>query len=180
MHIDKQDVGGIRKLFQDLVAPEISSVKATLSIMREEAKAAESRSEQNFALIREEMKAAEARSDKNFEAAEARSDQNFKAAEARSDKNFEAAEARSEQNFKAAEARSDKNFALIREEMRAAETRAEQNFSLLRAETQNMRADLMDRIERSRREVLLAIENQALKQENAQLKSAAKRDQPSA
>ena len=169
MHIDKQDVGGIRKLFQDLVAPEISSVKATLSIMREEAKAAESRSEQNFALIREEMKAAEARSE-----------QNFKAAEARSDKNFEAAEARSEQNFKAAEARSDKNFALIREEMRAAETRAEQNFSLLRAETQNMRADLMDRIERSRREVLLAIENQALKQENAQLKSAAKRDQPSA
>ncbi len=140
MHIDKQDVGGIRKLFQDLVAPEISSIKAILSMMREEAKAAE----------------------------------------ARSDQNFKAAEARSEQSFKAAEARSDKNFALIREEIRAAEARSEQNFSLQRAEMQNVRADLMDRIERSRREVLLAIENQALKQENEQLKTAARREQATA
>ena len=129
MHIAKQDVGGIRKLFQDVVVPEISSIKAILSMMREEAKAAE---------------------------------------------------ARSDQNFKAAEARSDKNFALIREEIRATEARSEQNFSPQRAEMQNVRADLMDCIERSRREVLLAIENQALKQENEQLKTAARRKQATA
>ncbi len=146
LHIDKQDIGGIRKLFQDLVAPEISSIKTTLSLMREEAKAAEARSEQNFALIREEMKAAELRS---------------------------------EQNFKAAEGRSEQNFALIREEIKAAELRSEQNFSLLREDVRQIRGELVDRIERSRREVLLAVENQSLKQELEQLR-AARREQPSA
>ncbi len=63
-----ESVSGLRKLIQDLIAPELGSIKATqaahgeqLSLIRAEIKATEGRSEQNFQLIRDEMKATEER-----------------------------------------------------------------------------------------------------------------------
>ncbi len=87
-------LGGIRKLLQDVIAPEVQGIKASLAALHE-----------GQQLIRDEMKAQEARSREEMKAFEGRFSEQMKAQEGRFSEQLQAQEGRFSEQMKAQETR---------------------------------------------------------------------------
>ena len=97
----EQVLGGIRKLVQDLVAPEVSGLKATLTaivdgqkLMREDMRALEARLSADIRAAREEIKTSEARLVERIDSSEARMIERVQASEIGLVKRIETSEAK--------------------------------------------------------------------------------------